>query len=239
MIALCRAVVFAEMRRDDDAIRLLRQTTPVFRSYGDQRRLTHATLLLAMIHHRRGDLERAQEIYESLTTKTGDDLHTLAAVYNNLGRVRTSLGNHAGAVMALQKSRALFNDLGMPAEMTRTSWALARVLMETGDWQRATLMLRDAREDFQKRTMPEEAGLVALDLVECHLASNDAASARALAEILTAEFTQARLNARALTALAYLRESLSQPNPRPAIRHVRNYIEALKQEPERAFLPLP
>lgn len=239
VIALCRAIVFAEMRRDDDAIRLLRQTTPVLRSYGDQRRLAQATLLQAMIHHRRGDFERAQQIYESLATKTTDDLHTLAAVYNNLGVVRMRLGNHQGAVLALQQARALFAELGMPAEVTRNDWTLAQVMMQSGEFESAVPIITSSRSDFLKRGMAEEAGMAALDLIECHLAMNDPASARALAELVTAEFTHARLNQRALTALAYLRAALPAPNARPAVRHVRSYLEQLKTEPERAFLPLP
>ena len=86
--------------------------------------------------------------------------------------------------------------------------------------------------------MPGEAGVVALDLVECLIALNRNDEARILVETVIGEFQRANLNDRAMTALDYLRELLPKRASREAVRHVRGYVEKLRSEPGRVFLPL-
>ena len=51
---------------------------------------------------------------------------------------------------------------------------------------------------------------------------------------------KAKLNVPAVTALAYLRDILEvTPQPQRAVRHVREYLDGLRLQPERLFLPLP
>jgi hypothetical protein len=58
-------------------------------------------------------------------------------------------------------------------------------------------------------------------------------------ESVLSEFRGAGLNARAITALAYLRDILpAVDQPGRALRYVRSYLEQLRSEPSRAFLPL-
>jgi hypothetical protein len=127
----------------------------------------------------------------------------------------------------------------MPTEITRNDWVLARVLMTNGSFMKALPMLRRVRADFLTRQMPAEAGLAALDLAEALIAMNHAEEARAMAEQALDEFRAARLNERAITALAYLRDLLpATSKPARAIRHVRGYLAQLQEEPARLFLPL-
>src|SRR5205823_3272368 len=51
IIELARAIVLSDMGRHDDALALLSQTTPVFRSFGDRQHLHEAAWLTAIIHH--------------------------------------------------------------------------------------------------------------------------------------------------------------------------------------------
>jgi len=86
----------------------------------------------------------------------------------------------------------------------------------------------------------EEAGVAALDIVDALVATNERAAAQQLTEIVLAEFRAAQLNERALIALAYLRDFLREhPAPAGAIRHVRSYLQELRTNPARVFLPLP
>jgi hypothetical protein len=71
------------------------------------------------------------------------------------------------------------------------------------------------------------------------IALRDEFRAVAVVEEVVAEFQRANLNGRAATALAYLREMMSSRRAPEAVRHVRQFVEALKQEPERLFMPLP
>jgi tetratricopeptide (TPR) repeat protein len=240
IIQLARAVVLSELRKHDEALALIDESTPVFDSFADQRRLTQAALLKGMIHQRRGHLQAARMTYEEVVAARGrEDLHTVAAAYHNLGSICADLGEAGAAVVALQRARDLLKGLEMPSEITRNDWVLARVLMTTGSFMKALPILRRVRGDFQKRQMTTEAGMAALDLAEALIALNQASEAQLIAEQALNEFRAAKLNERAITALAYLHDLLSTTSkPSSAIRHVRCYLERLEEEPARLFLPL-
>jgi tetratricopeptide (TPR) repeat protein len=240
IVELARAVVLSELRKHDEALALIEESAPVFGTFGDQRRLTQAALLKGMIHQRRGQLQAARATYEEVVAaQREEDLHTVAAAYHNLGSVCADLGETTAAVTALQRARDLWQGLEMPSEITRADWILARVLLTNGSFMKALPMLRRVRADFLTRAMPMEGGLAALDVAEALIAMDHADEARAIAEQALDEFRAARLNARAITALAYLRDLLpATSKPARAIRHVRCYLAQLQDEPARLFLPL-
>ena len=216
----------SDLGRHDDALALIAQTAPVLHEFGDRSRLHQAALLKAIVHQRRGELAAARTTYEELVSllEGTDDLHTLAAVYNNLGQVCIDLGQPSVALLALQHARALLEALDMPAEQTRTNWVLARVLLSIGQYANAINALQSIRAQFLSRGMSEEAALVGLDLID---------------EQVIAEFTAAGLNERAMTALSYLHDLVpTAAEPRRIVAHVRLYLEELRREPTRLFLPL-
>ena len=241
IIELARAVALSDMGRHDDALALIAQTAPVLHEFGDRRRLHQAALLKAIIHQRRGELAAARTTYEELVSllEGTDDLHTLAAVYNNLGQVCIDLGQPSVALLALQHARALFEALDMPAEQTRTDWTLARILLSIGQYTNAINALQRIRAYFLSRSMSEEAALVGLDLIDASIATEQRDRAIALTDQVIAEFTAAGLNARAMTALSYLHDLVpTAAEPRRIVAHVRLYLDELRREPTRLFLPL-
>ncbi|PYQ60649.1 MAG: hypothetical protein DMF58_07440 [Acidobacteria bacterium] len=101
-------------------------------------------------------------------------------------------------------------------------------------------MLKSVREFFLDKCMAEEAGLAGLDVADASIALGTVDQARELVFRVLEEFTRARLNDRALTALAYLRDVLpTTPQPSHVVRHVRHYLDRLRSEPTLLFLPLP
>ena len=143
------------------------------------------------------------------------------------------------ALLALQHARALLEALDMPAEQTRTNWVLARVLLSIGQYANAISALRSIRAQFLSRGMSEEAALVGLDLIDASIATEQRDRAIALTEQVIAEFTAAGLNERAMTALSYLHDLVpTAAEPRRIVAHVRLYLEELRREPTRLFLPL-
>jgi hypothetical protein len=86
--------------------------------------------------------------------------------------------------------------------------------------------------------MPEDAGLAGLDVADALIATGQPDRAREIVVQVLAEFTNSNLNAHALTALAYLRDVLhTTKQPNRAVRHVRQYLDQLRAEPARLFLP--
>jgi len=241
ILDLNRAIVLSDWGRNEEAGTLLESAVPILREFDDRRRVVQAQVIAGNIRQRQGRFAEARSIYESaLRDLDPDDLHTGAVLHLNLGRAETEIGDFHAAALHLQRARAVFSELSMPAEVARTQWALASALMRAGDFDRAVPILQRTRADFLDRSMPEEAGLAGLDLVETMIATSHPAEARSLTERILEEFRSAELNARAITALAYLRDLL--PSARQsglAVRHVRNYIEQLRHEPSRVFIPLP
>jgi tetratricopeptide (TPR) repeat protein len=234
-----RAIVLTDMGRQTDARRVLDDAVPVLRSFGDQRRVVQAVMLTGIIEQRQGRFEEARAAYESaLREVAAADLQTRATLYLNLGQAQAELGETNEAMLNLHHARTLFVELKMSGEVTRTEWALACALLRTGAFDRAIPILEGTRVDFLARSMPEEAGLAGLDLVEALIATEKPAEARKITENVLAEFRAANLNERAITALAYLRDLPEAWQSDRAVRHVRTYIEQLRLEPARVFLPL-
>ena len=187
---------------------------------------------------------RAREA-EALFARAGDALRETGDVEHfglaqlNLGVARLDLQKVRPAATALHDALAIFVDLGSTGEIARTKGMLARVSMVSGRYEEAREMMTEARRMLLALEMPEEAGLAGLELVEIFLALRDDFRAVAVLEEVIAEFTRARLNARATTALAYLRDMIPKPQAAEAARHVRRYVAGLRAEPERVFAPLP
>lgn len=235
-----RAIALSDMGRQAEARKLLERVVPVFRDFGDHKRVVKAMCVTGVIEQREGRFRGALAAYESaLREVPDDDLQTRATLDLNLGHVKAELGETNEAMLLLHQALALFTELKMTGEAKRTEWVLARTLLLSGEFERAIPSLQSTRDDFMTRSMPEEAGLAGLDLAEAFIATGKLTQAREITESVLVEFRAANLNARAITALAYLRDLPETSRSGRAVRHVRAYIEQLRHEPSRAFLPLP
>ena len=241
-ILLARAITLSAMQHPEEALAMIDQAADALAAFDDQSRLIQCELVRAMTHHRQGALSVARDEYERALRRARqtDDVQTIAACYTNLGQACALLNDFPAAIDALQQARNMVQALGMTTEVARNDWALARVLLQQGAFEKAIPMLRSVRERFLQWDMIEEAGLTALYLVDALVATADRASAIALTETVIVDFRTAGMNERALTALSYLRDLLpSHEAPRAPIHHVRAYLESLRSAPARVFLPLP
>jgi tetratricopeptide (TPR) repeat protein len=241
VVDFARAIVFVDLGKHDEALGLLAKVGPLFESFDDHRHLVQSKVLAASIRYQQGQLQAARDLYEqALSEIEFSDPHTRAITYNNLGQVCSDLGDTNTAVQMLHKAREILSDMGMTGEVTRAEWALANVVMKAGDFGKALLMLEKVRDTFLSLSMPEEAGLAGLDLADALIANSRSNEARQVVEVVIGEFTRANLNRRAITALAYLRDVLpTTSRPQRTVQHVRKYLEQLRSEPARLFLPLP
>ena len=239
-VDLAAAVALSEAARYDEALALITRTAPVFAEAGDHRRLIQGALVRAMVHHRRGELDRARAGYEEalLRAKKHPDPHTMASIYNNLGQVCAELGDFGAAASSLTNAHESFTQLAMPAEVLRTEGALARLSMRQGDFERAIALLQRVRQRFSDLGLIDEANFVALDIVDALVATDQGPAALQLTERAVAECRAAGLNRRTIQALSYLRDLLPRhAQPCVPIQHVRTYLEELRTDPDRAFVP--
>jgi tetratricopeptide (TPR) repeat protein len=236
-----RAMIYADLLRFDEAEILLSESEEVFDDLGNLRLYGHCLFLRAMIAFRQHRLVAAADLYDEATIvlREADDLPQLASALHGLGVVRHELGEATSAANALQDALSIYSDLGFTAEIARTKGVLGRISLSLGRYAAARTLLIEARGVFLVLHMPEEAGLAGLELVETFIALREEFRALAVVEEVIAEFQRANLNGRAATALAYLRDMVSSRRAPEAARHVRKYVEALREEPQRLFMPLP
>lgn len=242
-VDLATAVVLSEIGRHDEALALIVDATPLLESVHDEKRVVQAMMMKAMIHHRRGNLQAARIAYDDALAgaEKQDDLHTLAALFNNIGQVLIDLSDTNAAALALARARDLFSALEMPAEVARTEGALSQLCIQRGAYDDALTLLGRVRSSFLRLGMVHEAGIASLNIVDALIATGQQDEAYGVAETVLAEFRGAGLNERALVALEYVRELVRdhRPAPRPRVQHVRSYLEELRSDPARIFMPLP
>ena len=227
----------------EDAIELLARVAEVFREYGDERNIINCEITRAAISYYRGDSERAAakhlELIPRLEEAAPEDLFTRGLLYQNAGHSLASLGKSAEAVTAFQRAREIFTTLSMPSEVDGTDYGLARVLLTDGDFEKALPLLYRLREAYLRRGRPGNAGWVALHIVDALVATGRREEALRLTEQVLTEFVRANLNDDAITALGYLRDLLPvTAQPRQTVSQVRSYVERLRTEAARVFIPL-
>ena len=240
VIALARALTLREMNETKAALKFLDEARPVFADHGDERRLAQCDLVSGMILYKMENRTAAREAYRraAMSAQAVGDLHTLGAAYTNLGRIAAEQGDVSAALDALQQSRAIFGETGMQVEIARASWGVGVALLSAGKFDAAIGVLREVRETFLGIGLPEEAGLAGVDLVEALMATNARATAHTLASSIVDEFRVAKLNERALHAVAYLRDTAPTAPPNTA-QYVGRYLREVRENPSLLFAPPP
>lgn len=212
----------------------------IFEAFGDQRALARCDVLDGLIAFRRGDAESARVKLEGAleTLRDFDDDRTVGVVNNDLGATYRVLGRNNDALAVLRRARDIAVRLGLPSEVNRADWNIGVILLETGRFEEALATLRRIRTDYIERGMTEDAAEVGLCIIDGLVALNELETAKMLAESVIREFSSIEMAGAAMTALAYLHDILKAGlDARPAARHVRQYMERLRWEPEHLFLP--
>src|SRR5204862_1834803 len=148
----------------------------------------------------------------------------------------TESGYYARATVHLDQAATLFARLGQPLRVARSDLARGRILVRKGDFERGTAYLRSVREEFLQHEMVEEAGLCGLEMVEAYLARGASSDAETLAGEIVRQFTAAELDARAITAVAYLSKAITARRASAeTVDNVRQFISALRENPDAEF----
>lgn len=233
------AMVLREQGRVAEARELATRAASTFTDYGDETRLLHCRVLEGLIAAAAGEPRQARELFVELLQPAAEDLPVRAQLHNNIGQLSVDLGDHEIAATHLLQALRLYRELGMLTEEIRTKWGLARLVVRNGKSPEAVARFHEAEAAFLRVGMRVEAALVALDRIETLLATSDSAIVTEECRVIYERFQRAGLAKNALTALAYLTESLERPAPGRALGRVRSYLEQLRDEPALLFLPLP
>lgn len=233
------AGILREQGRLAEASERVRVAASTFTDYGDDTRLLHCRVLEGVIIAASGKMREARTLFVELLEPAAHDPSVRAQIHNNIGQLSIELGEHELATTHLHQALRLYRQLGMVTEEIRTNWGLARLLVRNGRTAAAIARFHEAEAAFLRVGMQVEAALVALDRIETLLAFHHQASVTEECRTIYERFQRAGLAVNALTALAYLTESLERPAPAIAVGRVRTYLQRLRTEPTLLFLPIP
>lgn len=230
IIDFVRSIVLQHLRRYDDAAALLAECRKVFSDHGDERMYRKCTVAAGNLLIRRGDHRAAREVFTSLVRDADPDC--IARARFALGWCAIHLGMPEEALEHFKDAERRNRQLGAIVEAIRASYGAGSALLHLGRLDEAMEQLAFAREAFLSHSFIEEAGLSALEMVEVYILRDETDAARTLAATIVREFTEAGLNRRALTALAYLNDAIAASNATPeTVRNVHAYITELRRNP--------
>lgn len=235
-----RASVFHEQEHLDAAEVLARQSAAGALHLGETDRFMRARHLQGEILYDRRLFKDAAEIFASILTygKQHGDVLWIARESLTLGHCDIELRSLPEASRLLHQALRLFSDLGLPPEVTRTGWAIARLHFAEGKAAEATFRLRTAIQELTRFGILTDAAIAAVDLAEM---LHTVGRTREIPKLLTGivqTFTAAGKITGALTALAYLKDAAAagQIAP-PAFPHVRRFLARAERQPELLFAP--
>lgn len=236
-----RAGILFKMEKWAEAQAAAIQARRIFKEERNHTRALHAQLLEGCVLIERGDLEAGRALLVSLRKPLEGKRHrgTLACVYISLASCDRRRREPATARHWLHRATQLFRQLDMASELARARWCGAKITLVEGDCQRGMRELRGAMRDFERLSMPADAGFVGLDLLEQLIAEGSGANeAGRLARSLAQLFVAAGANVSAAKAIAYLRDAaVAQQADASLLAYVRRYVQRAAVDPDRPFQP--
>lgn len=232
---LVKAIVLQHLQRFDESLSLLAMCRSVFLDHGDSKRQLYCGIAEGILLYRRGALDRARDVFVPLleVARSSGDMESLARLHNNIGHCSIELGETMIAHRHFDEAMRNLRGLGREAEAIRVEAAFGRVLVSRREFRSGIARLAASRSQFLAHGMVEEATLCGVEIVSALMESQRVEEARCL----SAELADDRLGVGALQALRYLDQEIQAHDASLAVvRHVRDYLESLRDDPAREFV---
>lgn len=243
-VAMVRALALRVTEDIPAAMNAVRFSRDTFIRFDDVMRIASAGLAETHLLFSRGDFDLALTLLQSLESRMSQtaDANTHARVLSNMGYCLWKLGRVDDALHYHAASARLFEDLEIRTEQVRARWNIASILASAGRLDEAKVRFEVLRAEFAALGMTSEETLVSLDIAELMLAREEFSGVELICRAAMHSFETAGLSysARALTALAYIREAAQHKTVTPVqVRYVREYLNRLPHDGELLFAPLP
>lgn len=242
IVHLVKAIVLQHLKRWDESLALLVDCRRVFAGHKDAKQLLHCGMAEGGLHYRRGEYRKAYQCFAPLIAiaLNAQFMDSLASIHNNVGLCLTELGDLSAATIHFSEAIRYFNDSGRQMEAMRTEAGIGLHLLRKGSVDLALFHLKSARDAFLNNDMPEEAGICGTLMMEAMLVGGHDYKARMIAHELTKQLGSSRISHQALDAITYAESAIeAHDNALAAVRLVHNFLESLRTNPKRAFVPPP
>ena len=243
--SIVQTLVDRGLERFDSAREAAVRSEAAFMEFGDAQRLASARLAQVHVRYAAGDFTGAMEMLLDLDRRVQklDAAQTHALVLGNLGFCSLKLGRIADAIRYHDAAAAILDVLGMKGDSVRVRWTVAEILAAEGRLDEAMERFPAISRDFESLGMTGAATNAALELAELVVArggSFEMVEDICRKAIRTLESAGLAHTERALTALSLLQECARKRTATPRlVKHVREYVRRLPEEPALLFAPLP
>ena len=144
---------------------------------------------------------------------------------HNIGLCASALGDFAEAVRSYAAAGQELERLGFLVDRVKCRHSLGVAMYEAGRHSDAIDVLEKAQEELDALGLEGDAALAALTRVEALLAAGRPGEVPAICRMLIERFTRAGNNGAAMTALAFLRETVAYGHATPnSVRMVRDLV---------------
>jgi tetratricopeptide (TPR) repeat protein len=223
---LVRSNIARNMGKYDEAIAYARQAGETYRDFGNNVRWLHAIDFEAAAHYSAQNYKRALELWRS----EGEYVEFLtpemqAKRLHNIGLCASALGDFDEAVRSYAAAGQELERLGFLVDRVKCRHSLGVAMYEAGRHNDAIDVLQKAQEELDALGLEGDAALAALTRVEALLAAGRPGEVPAICRTLIERFTRAGNNGAAMTALAFLRETVAYGHATPqSVRMVRDLV---------------
>jgi tetratricopeptide (TPR) repeat protein len=243
-LGIVRALVLRALERWSEALAAAEDSVRAFAEFSDIEREASARIAEAHLLFSMREFEKAvrtlSDREEVLRATSHAETH--ARVLMNLGYAYWQMGRTSEGMGYYDAATEIFRGLGIRTEALRIQWAVARMLRESGHASMSLEKSRNIASQFEELGMTSEWALVSLDIAEIILDEQKFDEVEAICRAAIGAFERAGVSytAKALTALAYMREATRNKTiTAPLVRQVREYIRRLPIDGELLFIPLP
>lgn len=239
-VGVVKALVLRPFERFSEASDVATSSARIFESYGDVEKTVSARMADVHMLFSREMYREAEHVLLEIerAISSSDHVSTHARVLGNLGFCYRKLRQTDLAIHYSDCASALLDSIGARTETVRIRWSVTVMLAEIGRVTDACDRLRDLMREMEYLGMTSEAAVAALDVAELLLAQNRYEEVGQICRSAMISFERAGLTytARAMTALAYIREAADlRRADQVLVRDVREYIRKLPAQPNLLF----
>jgi tetratricopeptide (TPR) repeat protein len=237
---LVRSLIYPHLDRVDEAIVSAGQAAEIFVRFGDRKRAAEARIFQGTNLYQSHKIREALEVWQSVERDSSLSDFARVCLVQNIGLCHRDLGQLDAAVQYLSRAAEEFDMLGVETNRAKSRWALATTFLSAGRHQDAIPALRSSWRELESLGLDADGALAALELAEALLITGQPDGVPAICRALLDRFTRNGMTSRAITALAFLRETVAIGQATPAhVRHVHEFLRELPAELPRLFAPSP
>ena len=223
---LVRSNIARNMGKYDQAVEYARAAGETYRDFGNRRSWLLAVDYEAAAYTSAQNYQAALELWRS--TEQYVEILTAehrAARLHNIGLAASALGDYEEATRTLAGAVQEFERLGLVVNRVKCRYSLGLAMHEAGRHSEAIGVLKQAQEELDALGMETDAALAALVRVEALFAAGRPDDVPAICRMVIDRFKRAGNDSAAMTALAFLRETVATGHATAAsVRQVRDFI---------------